>query len=504
VAVVDTGLDIHHTDLANNVVSNTSWDFVGNDTDPTPASGTDSDHGTMVGGIIGMVGWNNVGGRGVAPNAKLAGFNFMSSQSGSNLIASIGGNKSSNFHVFNQSWGSADNTTSPVSSTYFDYYSDIAQYRSAASGKPIRNGKGAVFIKSSGNGFNYQGYSCGEAGAPVSCANASLDTYALLPEQIVVSAINADGIRSSYSTAGSSVWISALGGEFGLNNQYGSSSNTNAFKPALITTDVSGCSTGRVKSSTGSANYTPFETGNHPENPNCDYVSTMNGTSSAAPVASGIVALMLEANPNLTWRDVKHVLASTADQVDASITPVSFTLSDGSYIAEPAWTTNAAGYRFHNWYGFGRINAQNAVAMAKTYSSYLPATSQQTTGFVKSADFPNNGRIPDNAVMGASSSVSISTPITKIEAVQLQLNSVTHPRLGDLGFTLISPSGTRSVLLPAINQTLLGSATSLTFMLESNAFYQENPNGNWTISVVDALSDNIGTITSASLRIYGH
>jgi subtilisin-like proprotein convertase family protein len=229
----------------------------------------------------------------------------------------------------------------------------------------------------------------------------------------------------------------------------------------------------------------------------------MNGTSSAAPVASGIVALMLEANPNLTWRDVKHVLASTADQVDAAIAPVSFTLPGGSYVAEPAWTTNAAGYKFHNWYGFGRINAQNAVTMAKTYSSYLPATSQQTTGFVKSANFPNNGAIPDNTVTGASSSVSISTAITKIEAVQLQLNAVTHTYVGDLGFELISPSGTRSVLLPANNQ-MYGNVSSLTFMLESNAFYQENPNGNWTIKIVDAYSGDTGTITSASLRIYGH
>ncbi len=501
-AVVDTGLDIHHADLANNVVNGTSWDFVGNDTDPTPSSGTGADHGTMVGGIIGMVGWNDVGGRGVAPNAKLAGFNFMSYQTTSNLIASIGGSKSSNFHVFNQSWGSADNTTSPDSSTYFDYYSEIAQYRSAASGSPIRNGKGAVFIKSSGNGF-YQDFSCGLTGALVSCANASLDPIALLPEQIVVSAINADGIRSSYSTAGSSVWISALGGEYGLNNQYVTSSYDKYFKPALISTDVSGCLTGQVKSSTGSANYTPFETGSHADNTNCDYVSTMNGTSSAAPVASGIVALMLEANPNLTWRDVKHVLASTADQVDAAIAPVSFTLPGGSYVAEPAWTTNAAGYKFHNWYGFGRINAQNAVNMAKNYSSYLPATTQQTTGFVKSADFPNNGAIPDNTVTGASSSVSVSTAIAKIEAVQLQLNAVTHTYVGDLGFELISPSGTRSVLLPANNQ-MYGNVSSLTFMLESNAFYQENPNGNWTIKVVDAYSGDTGTITSASLRIYGH
>ena len=31
---------------------------------------------------------------------------------------------------------------------------------------------------------------------------------------------------------------------------------------------------------------------------------------------TGIIALLLEAKPNLTWRDIKHILASSANQVD--------------------------------------------------------------------------------------------------------------------------------------------------------------------------------------------
>ena len=55
----------------------------------------------------------------------------------------------------------------------------------------------------------------------------------------------------------------------------------------------------------------------HAENSNCNYVSNFRGVL-AAPTVTGVIALMLGANPNLTWRDVKHILASNAVQVDAS------------------------------------------------------------------------------------------------------------------------------------------------------------------------------------------
>ena len=39
-----------------------------------------------------------------------------------------------------------------------------------------------------------------------------------------------------------------------------------------------------------------------------------SGTSAAAPVVSGVIALMLQANPELDWRDVQHILIETADK----------------------------------------------------------------------------------------------------------------------------------------------------------------------------------------------
>ncbi|SRR6266567_480007 len=104
-AVVDSGLEIAHEDLAANVVSGGSWNFLNGTTDPT-STATTGDHGTSVAGLIAMA-QNMVGGIGVAPSARLKGFNFIaSSQSTANFVASLGGStanpNSSDMHVFNQ------------------------------------------------------------------------------------------------------------------------------------------------------------------------------------------------------------------------------------------------------------------------------------------------------------------------------------------------------------------------------------------------------------------
>ena len=71
---------------------------------------------------------------------------------------------------------------------------------------------------------------------------------------------------------------------------------------------------------------------------NC--TSTFGGTSSASPLTAGVVALMLDANPNLTWRDVQHILVNTSDRTDTGNTN---------------WRKNASGRWISEYYGFGRV-----------------------------------------------------------------------------------------------------------------------------------------------------
>jgi subtilisin-like proprotein convertase family protein/subtilisin family serine protease len=504
-AVVDTGLEIAHEDLAANVIPGGSWNFNNSTTDPT-STATDGDHGTEVSGLIAMA-RNTVGGIGVAPRARLKGFNFLSStQSQTIFIDSLGGStsnpNSSDVFIFNQSFG----VTLPVPQDIAIDPLDEAQYLSGVTN--LRGGKGALYVKAAGNGFRDMGQTrnctlppvsncCFANAAGLSCENANFDPANTLPYQVVAGAVNADGFKASYSTAGSAVWVSAPGGEFGKNvSQFGAAS-PEAFEPAMVTTDQSGCVIGT--STTNRNNGSAFNNGGAP-NTSCNYTNQMNGTSSATPVTAGTIALILEANPALTWRDVKHVLASTARQIDAARPAVSIALTGGSYVAEPVWTTNAAGFKFHNWYGFGMVDASAAVSMARTYTLGQLGTFADT-GFIASPTL--NVAIPDNSVTGATNTLAVpGTPVQVIEAVQISVTA-THTYSGDLGIELISPSGTRSVL-KNIRDGFDSSDDLNGMVLLSNAFYGENPAGTWTIKIVDGNPGDTGTLTSWRIRVFGH
>jgi subtilisin-like proprotein convertase family protein len=502
-AVVDTGLEIAHEDLATNVVLNGSWNFNTNNTDPTNTTVTTGDHGTSVSGLIAMA-RNTVGGIGVAPSARLKGFNLLSMSPAPTeqaFLDSLGGStsnpNSSDVSVFNQSFG-----VSLIDDAQIDPL-DEAQYLSGVTN--LRAGKGALYVKAAGNGF--RGYTDAVSNTPANCAfanavalsceNANFDPDNTVPYQIVAGAVNASGIKASYSTAGSAIWVSSPGGEFGRNAAQAPGLSAPAYAPAMVTTDQTGCVKGY--SSNGTNNGSSFDNGGAP-NTSCNYTNGFNGTSSATPVTVGVIALLLEANPALTWRDVKHILASSARQIDAARPAVIVGLSNGSYVAEPGWTTNASGYKFHNWYGFGMVDASAAVNMATTYAlGQLGAFAN--TGFIASPTL--SLAIPDNSVTGATNTLPVpATPVHVIEAVQISVTA-THPYIGDLGIELTSPSGTRSVL-KNIRDGFDSSHDLNGMVLLSNAFYGENPAGSWTIKIVDGNAQDTGTLTNWKIRVFGH
>jgi len=77
------------------------------------------------------------------------------------------------------------------------------------------------------------------------------------------------------------------------------------------------------------------------------------GTSGAAPVAAGAFALVLEANPELGYRDIMHIIARTARIPGLSDT-------DG-------WIINGAGYHVNDRFGFGVIDVGRMIALAQKW-----------------------------------------------------------------------------------------------------------------------------------------
>ena len=523
VLVVDSGLDIRHPDLAANVDAALLRNFDPNApdaNDPTPSGQhPDDPHGTAVAGLIAAVANNGQGGRGVAPAASLGAANLESCPSCNTTAITLdiygGAAFSQGAHIFNASYG--EDAQAPLL-----YDVDTNATLLALRGlSRLRGGKGAVVIKSAGNSFRD---STGEDGDPLpevdpcigarahglSCQNAVFDPEAAMPQVLVVGAVNARGVKSSYSTAGASLLVSGLGGEYGLADPSGSQAG-----PALLSTDLSGCDRGYVRKVQSEEARNDFDNPNSAIgqrlNAQCNYTAGMNGTSAAAPTVSGVVALLLSANPNLTWRDLRLILAKTARQVDAAIAPKTLALAKGRYVAEPGWTTNAAGLKFHNWYGYGLVDAAAAVAMAQATSRHLPGDALIDSGWIAAsgaaAGLPL--AVPPGDPQGASSTLRLPAART-IEAVQVRMGIEGQGRLGDLGVELISPSGTRSVLMTAHNVFQV-SAQADGLLLASNAFNEEPAQGTWTLRVVDVNgrqardtdTDAQALLAHWSLRVYG-
>ena len=489
VAVVDTGLEICHPDLAANVEPGLSYNFnhpywLGAQADDPFLPTVLGDHGTSVAGLIAAAANNGVGGRGVAPEARLRGFNFLSFPFTSAYFDALGMSGESpqadDVDIFNMSFGSSGSASGLSADERELFQVGVTD---------LRDGRGALYVKAAGNAFD-DCTKLDDDGQPVAprldlstelgCFAANLDGENNLPYVIVTGGFSADGRRSSYASAGATLWVVAPAGEYG--SDY----------PAMITTDQMG----------GDRGYGLIPRGlpaGSEGNPQGDYTSIFNGTSSAAPNTSGAVALLLETQPELTWRDVKHILARTARPLHTDIPRVRVAFGGVPAVLQHGWITNTAGYHFHNWYGFGAVDVDAAVALAVTHAP------DSLGVFTQSAPvrLATGVTIPDHYGGGLTQSQNVTglSRTANIEAVQLRVE-VTHDSPRELGFELTSPTGTRSVINPVFNEALYGVDNPLDWTILSNAFYGEPPTGRWTIKVIDAAEGSVGTLDAWSLIFY--
>ncbi|MGE4131783.1 MAG: S8 family serine peptidase [Bdellovibrionales bacterium] len=512
VAISDSGVVESHKALKANLLPGASrnylQDFVDLNSwigDSTPDQTVPGNaHGTGVAGLVAEPGWDGIGGRGVAPKAKFAGFLFIPAQDklAANNLYTIGSldQLRGDFDVFNYSWGFPQCGIWEIEEVYREAARNGA--------KTQRNGKGSLFIRAAGNDYVGDLADCFDNLPPdlvdtTYLGNSGFSEENTSPETLVVGALTALGSVAQYSSPGANLWISAPGGEFGLNaDPPGTSADASEAwgikRPAITSTDFPGCTKG-LKTLSGGLNL--FDLG-EPPNEECLHMATFNGTSAAAPIASGAVALLLSLKPELTWRDVKHILALTADQLTPTLPPTGHPL--GADLAghdyESAWITNAAGRHFHNWYGFGRINVDKAVAMARTYASTLGTFKETNVNGTWTYDSgPLNLNVPPGAAAGISRSIAV-TEALNIEAVQVRVAAVDC--IGNLGIEVTSPSGTTSII-QNINSFVLDPEIYSHIYL-SNAFYGESSAGNWSLKLIGGDPTCTTKWTDWQINIMGH
>ncbi|HYZ32984.1 MAG TPA: S8 family serine peptidase, partial [Crenalkalicoccus sp.] len=215
-------------------------------------------------------------------------------------------------------------------------------------------------------------------------------------------------------------------------------------------------------------------------------VAPGDATSFAAPLVSGTVALMLQANPGLGYRDVQEILALSARYTDETA---------GWFANAAQGLANGGGFRTSRTTGFGLVDAHAAVRLAESWSGAPQTEANILHASAAGAAFS----APD--VGAAGHSVTIAQDML-VEHAQVTIDLL-HPHLGDLRLVLVSPSGTQSVLLDHLDQGSYGGPGELTWQFTSGQFLWEHAAGNWALQVQDSVTGAAAQVKSWSLDLYG-
>lgn len=417
VAVVDTGSQMDHPDLG----SNTRFDLAGNYLFSGSSTDLDIDetHGTSVSGIIAAAD-NAIGSVGVAYGAHLVPVRFIGGSLRSDATyASVLNHELRSVDIYNNSWGPALATGNSVALMGPSTLGKAAIEKGATDG---RGGLGAIYVFSAGNDAESGG-------------NVNYNGWANLRQTIAVGSVGDMGKHATYSMPGAALLVSAP-----------SSGNRSGISTTTRTTEGTG------------------------------YTDSFGGTSAAAPMVSGTVALMLQANPTLSWRDVQHILVRTAVRVDPDDTD---------------WIRNAAKRPVNHQYGFGRIDAGAAVGLAMNWTNVAPETSVSSV--------QSGARtIPNGTGESLESKAAIGTDLS-VEHVEITLH-LDHKYWGELSVKLISPGGTESILAVPHNDAL-NNYGSWTF--STARCWGESSLGDWTLRITDEKTANIGNLIRWTITVYG-
>lgn len=316
IAVIDDGVDVAHEEFQGEGKVVHPRDTIINRNDASPKFSIES-HGTACAGVACANG--NYKASGVAPKATLmpirsGGLGSMAEAKAFQWAADHGAD------VISCSWGPRDgawfNTEDPLHTTPF-FLPDSSRLAIDYAVENGRQGRGCVITWAAGNGNE----------------NVRYDGYASYDRVITVAACNDRGRRSVYSDYGKEVWCAFPSSDI-YYPQFGTQRPITA---GIWTTDRS-----------AEQGYNPG--GREVEELIGDlegnYTTTFGGTSSSCPGVAGVVALILEVNPQLRWSDVKQIIRNSCDKIDTQA---------GRYDVD--------GHSL--FYGYGRINAAKAVENAK-------------------------------------------------------------------------------------------------------------------------------------------
>lgn len=320
IAVVDSGCDIDHPDFSASGFAKLyrPFDFAGMDSDPTSGS-----HGTKSSGIAVAVADNNEGVAGVAPGCRLMPIRRPSGGTDTDYadmyvwIAGLDpGSDTADFpavispgaDVISNSFGIYQNAISGVMQGALDNVTNNG-----------RGGRGCVVVFSVGNDNQDFTATPGRQWAAYN-RTVAVASSAISPP-------DTNEVKVSTSNFGPAVDVCAPGGGPGGGGEARTLSTTNVDE---------GDTAGSASATTN------------------DY-DDFGQTSCACPQVAGVAGLILSARPELDWDEVRDIIRESADRINV-----------GNTNATGQWVDNDSdGFaEFSQWYGFGRINAFQALCQA--------------------------------------------------------------------------------------------------------------------------------------------
>ncbi|KAJ1908805.1 pheromone processing endoprotease [Tieghemiomyces parasiticus] len=422
VGMIDDGLDYTSLDLKDNFDLEGSYDFNNHTKYPTPTTPEDY-HGTRCAGEIAAV-KNGVCGLGVAYEAKISGLRILSG-----VITDVDEALSLNYNyqktsIYSCSWGPADDGKAMEAPNELILDAIINGIQKG------RDGKGSVFVFATGNGGYFSD-------------NCNFDGYTNSIYTISVGAIDHRGLHPYYSEPCSAQLVVAY------------SSGSDKF---IATTDrgLDTC------------------TDRH------------GGTSAAAPLVSGVLALVLQVRPELTWRDLQHLVLQNAVPFD---------------LDHEGWQEVASGRLYNHLFGYGKMDAWKLVQAAKTFQPVNEQTWFEADTVVVNQPIPHGAHGVASSLQVAQTDLDVSY-FKRLEHVTV-IVEIDHQNRGDVAVELRSPHGYVSYLATPrpLDRSKVGFQ-QWTFMTVKH--WDEDPVGQWTLKVIDETHPKLtGVLRAWTLVLWG-
>ncbi|CAH1254307.1 FURIN [Branchiostoma lanceolatum] len=405
VTILDDGIERDHPDLEENYDPDASYDVNADDPDPMPRYNPSNEnrHGTRCAGEVSSVANNDVCGVGIAYHSRIGGVRMLDGDVTDAVEAKSIGLRPEHIDVYSASWGPDDDGRT------VDGPASLAKAAFETGIREGRGGKGSIFVWASGNGGRDED----------SC---NCDGYTNSIYTMSVSSASERGNIPWYLEKCSSTLATTYSSGSGAERQ-------------IVSTDLRHRCT-----------------------------ESHTGTSASAPLAAAIVALTLEANPNLSWRDLQHIVVRTAR-------PDNLHADD--------FTTNAAGYKVSHAFGFGLMDAGAMVNLAERWQNVPPQRVCSVPGMNRPTSIPASNRLVLHKTTDGCKDTN--KEVTRLEHVQARL-TITTMRRGELQIYLISPSGTRSTLLDHRSRDDSASGFNGWEFMTTHT-WDENPEGTWTLEI---------------------